>query len=57
MGSGLLYPMPDVRWTNAVLSWLNFILKNDPNGKAMFAGKQCGLCSDPDFWVKTKGIK
>jgi len=51
------YPMPDVRWTNAVLAWLNWILKNDQNGKAMFAGEKCGLCTDPDFWLKTKGIK
>ena len=51
------YPMPDVRWTNAVLAWLNFTLKNDPNAKAMFAGEKCGLCSDPDIWVKAKGIK
>jgi hypothetical protein len=57
MGHTGAYPMPDVRWTNAVLGWLNFILKNDPNGKAMFAGEKCGLCSDPDFWVKAKGIK
>jgi len=51
------YPMPDVRWTNALLGWLSFILKNDQNGKAVFAGEHCGLCSDPDFWVKAKGIK
>jgi dienelactone hydrolase len=57
MGHTGAYPMPDVRWTNAVLAWLNWILKNDENGKAMFAGEKCGLCSDPDFWVKTKGIK
>jgi dienelactone hydrolase len=57
MGHTGAYPMPDVRWTNAVLSWLDFILKNDPNGKAMFAGEKCGLCSDPDFWVKIKGLK
>ena len=51
------YPMPDVRWSNAVVGWLNFTLKDDPNAKALFAGEQCGLCSDPDLWLKAKGIR
>jgi dienelactone hydrolase len=56
MGHTGAYPMPDIRWTNAVLAWLDFTLKNDPAAKAMFAGGKCGLCADPDFWVKSKGI-
>jgi len=56
MGHTGAYPMPDVRWTRAVVGWLDWILKNDQNGKALFAGPKCGLCSDPDFWIKTKGI-
>jgi dienelactone hydrolase len=56
MGHTGAYPMPDVRWTRAVIQWLNWNLKGDQTARAMFAGARRGLCSDSDFWVSTKGI-
>jgi dienelactone hydrolase len=56
MGHTGAYPMPDVRWTRAVIQWLNWNLKGDQTAKAIFAGAGCGLCGDSDFWVSTKGI-
>jgi hypothetical protein len=56
MGHTGAYPMPDVRWTRAVIQWLNWNLKGDQTARATFAGAGCGLCRDSDFWVSTKGI-
>jgi hypothetical protein len=56
MGHTGAYPMPDVRWTRAVIQWLNWNLKGDQTARAMFAGSRCGLCSDSDFWVSIKGV-
>lgn len=56
MGHTGAYPMPDVRWTRAVVQWLDWTLKGDQKAKAVFVGANCGLCSDADFWVSTKGV-
>lgn len=56
MGHTGAYPMPDVRWTRAVIQWLNWNLKGDQTARIAFAGARCGLCGDPDFWVSAKGV-
>jgi hypothetical protein len=50
------YPMPDLRWSSAVLAWLDWQLKGDKQAVEMFAGPDCGLCKDPDWWIDTKNI-
>ena len=55
MGHTGAYPMPDVRWTGAVVSWLDWTLKGDIKARSNFVGAECGLCGNPDFWVSSKG--
>jgi hypothetical protein len=50
------YPMPDLRWSGAVLSWLDWQLKGKASSTATFAGPNCELCKDPDWWVDTQNI-
>jgi hypothetical protein len=50
------YPMPDLRWSGAVLAWLDWQLKSDKQAVGMFAGPDCALCKDPDWWVDTRNI-
>ncbi len=50
------YPMPDLRWSSAVLAWLDWQLKGDAQAIVMFAGPDCALCKDPDWWVDTRNI-
>jgi hypothetical protein len=50
------YPMPDLRWSSAVLAWLDWQLKGDAQSAEMFAGPDCALCKDPDWWVDTRNI-
>ena len=50
------YPMPDLRWSSAVLAWLDWQLKGDGQAVGMFAGPDCALCKDPDWWVDTRNI-
>ncbi len=50
------YPMPDLRWSSAVLAWLNWQLKGDRQAAKMFAGPDCALCKDPDWWIDTRNI-
>jgi dienelactone hydrolase len=45
------YPDPDLRWTKAVLGWLDWQLKGKQSEKAMFVGANCGLCKDKDWTV------
>jgi len=51
------YPMPDVRWTRAVVAWLDWRLKASESAKATFADPHCAMCSDTDVWIETKGIQ
>jgi hypothetical protein len=50
------YPMPDIRWSRAVIAWLDWTLKGDAQAMQMFAGPQCSMCSDSDWWVESKNI-
>jgi dienelactone hydrolase len=50
------YPMPDLRWSSAVLAWLDWQLKGDAHAVEMFAGPDCALCKDPDWWVDARNI-
>jgi len=50
------YPMPDLRWSSAVLAWLDWQLKGDKRATAMFTGPDCALCRDPDWWIDTRNI-
>jgi hypothetical protein len=50
------YPMPDLRWSSAVLAWLDWQLKGDAQSAKMFAGPDCGLCKDPDWWIDTRNF-
>ncbi len=50
------YPMPDLRWSSAVLAWLDWQLKGDATATGMFAGANCALCKDADWWVDTRNI-
>lgn len=51
------YPMPDLRWSSAVLAWLDLQLKGDRQAMGMFAGPDCALCKDPDWWIDTRNIR
>jgi dienelactone hydrolase len=50
------YPMPDLRWSSAVLAWLDWQLKGDKGAIAMFGGPDCALCKDPDWWIDRKNV-
>jgi len=50
------YPMPDLRWSSAILAWLNWQLKGDAQAVEIFAGPDCALCKDPDWWIDTRNI-
>lgn len=50
------YPMPDLRWSSAVLSWLDWQLKGDGTATAAFAGPNCALCKDSDWWIDSQNI-
>jgi hypothetical protein len=50
------YPMPDLRWASAVLAWLDWQLKGDRQAASMFAGPDCALCKDQDWWIDTRNI-
>jgi dienelactone hydrolase len=50
------YPMPDLRWSSAVLAWLDWQLKGNKRAIAMFTGPDCTLCKDPDWWIDTRNI-
>jgi len=50
------YPMPDLRWSSAILAWLDWQLKGDKRAMAMFTGPDCELCKDPDWWIDTRNL-
>jgi dienelactone hydrolase len=41
----------------AALAWLNWKLKGDSKAANFFEGPDCGLCKDPRWTVKKKGMK
>jgi len=43
-------------FAGVALAWLNWQLKGDRKSGAMFTGAQCGLCVNPRWVVRKKGI-
>jgi hypothetical protein len=50
------YPMPELRYTNAVLAWLDWQLKGDTHATSTFSGPNCSLCKDPDWWIDSQNL-
>jgi len=50
------YPMPELRYSSAVLAWLDWQLKGDAHAVSTFAGPNCSLCRDPDWWVDSQNL-
>lgn len=50
------YPMPELRYTNAVLAWLDWQLKGDTHATSTFSGPNCSLCRDPDWWIDSQNL-
>ncbi len=44
-------------FANVASNWLLWTFKNDKKAGRMFAGKDCGLCTNSNWDVKAKGIK
>ena len=44
-------------YANVASNWLLWQFKNDKKAGAMFAGKNCGLCTNANWDVQSKGIK
>lgn len=43
-------------FANVASNWLLWTFKGDKKAGAMFVGKNCGLCTNPNWDVKSKGI-
>jgi hypothetical protein len=50
------YPGPDLRWSRAVIGWLDWRLKGDLQARKMFTGSRCGLCVSGDWAVESKNM-
>jgi dienelactone hydrolase len=44
-------------FANVASNWLMWTFKGDKKAGAMFVGKKCGLCTNPNWDVRSKGIK
>jgi hypothetical protein len=44
-------------FANVASNWLEWTLKGDKKVGSMFAGKNCALCTNPNWDVKSKGIQ
>jgi dienelactone hydrolase len=44
-------------FANVASNWLLWTFKGEKKAGKMFAGKNCGLCSNPNWDVRSKGIK
>jgi dienelactone hydrolase len=44
-------------FANVASNWLRWTFKGDKKAGAMFVGKNCGLCTDSNWDVRSKGIK
>jgi hypothetical protein len=42
---------------NVASNWLRWTFKGDKKAGAMFVGKNCGLCTNSNWDVRSKGIK
>jgi hypothetical protein len=43
-------------FANVASNWLRWTFKHDAQAAAMFAGKNCGLCTNPNWDVQSKGF-
>jgi hypothetical protein len=43
-------------WANVASSWLRWQFKGDKEAGRMFTGKDCRLCSDPNWVTRSKGL-
>jgi dienelactone hydrolase len=50
------YPMPDLRWSTAILAWLDWQLKGDTHATQTFSGPNCALCKDSDWWIDSHNL-
>ena len=50
------YKEPHPEWSADVTAWLDWQLKGDTKAKAMFAGVDCGLCNNPNWWFEAKNV-
>jgi hypothetical protein len=50
------YPQPDMRWTLAILGWLDWQLKGDAKGRAMFVPPRPTLGEDKDWEIESKNL-
>lgn len=44
-------------FANVASNWLKWILKDDAEAGAMFAGERCGLCTNRNWDVRSKGLQ
>jgi hypothetical protein len=44
-------------FANVATNWLLYTFKGDKQAGAMFVGKDCGLCENPNWDVRSKGLK
>lgn len=44
-------------FANVASNWLRWTFKGDKKAAAMFVGKKCGLCTNSNWDVRSKGIK
>ena len=44
-------------FANVASNWLMWTFKQDKKAAAMFVGKSCGLCTNPNWDVRSKGFK
>jgi dienelactone hydrolase len=57
VGHGGTYGQPrGGSFGEVAVAWLDWQLKGDKAGRAMFAGTDCGLCAKPGWHVERKGI-
>jgi hypothetical protein len=48
---------PGGEFANVASNWLEWTLKADKKTGAMFVGKNCALCTNSNWDVRSKGIK
>jgi hypothetical protein len=51
------YGEPHPEWAAVITAWLDWQLKGDAKAKSMFAGANCGLCNNPNWWFEAKNVK
>jgi hypothetical protein len=46
-----------ISFANVASNWLSWTLKGDKKAGQMFVGKNCSLCTNSNWDVRSKGIK